>query len=57
MAEVSLKEGPEGTAYAQVCALAVWQKLEALDALANHPAKVREWSERFWLELQECRAT
>ncbi len=55
MAELNLKQGPPNTAHARVSALAVYEKLETLDARADNPVEVRKWSERFWLELQECR--
>jgi len=67
MAEkISLAKGPGGTIHARVSVVAVWQKLEALDALANEtlsrgvrvdPAKVKEWREQFWRELGGCKDT
>ena len=63
---MSLKKGPAGTAHLRLSAVGVWQKLEALKALADQaksqgvpvfPEKICEWAEQFWQELGECRAT
>jgi hypothetical protein len=67
MAEIiSLKKGPGGTAHVRVSMVGVWQKLEALKALADQattqgvpvsPEKICEWADQFWQELGECNAT
>jgi len=52
-----LGQGPPDTVHARVSMAVAWERLEALDALAVgvNAAKIKEWSEQFWLELQECR--
>jgi hypothetical protein len=32
----------------------MWKRLEALEVVADDPAKVKKWGEGAWLELQKC---
>ncbi len=41
-------------ANAKVSVQAMWKHLEALEAIADDPAKVKAWGEGVWLELQKC---
>jgi hypothetical protein len=50
-----LGQGPPDTVHARVSVAVAFKRLEALDAIAAQPAKVRKWSQQFWLELQSCR--
>jgi hypothetical protein len=39
----------------KVSCIGMWEHLEALKAVADDPAKVKEWCEVVWLELQKCK--
>lgn len=41
-------------ANAKVAMAPFWKHLEALDAVANDPDKVKAWGENLWSELAKC---
>lgn len=38
----------------KISMVAMMEQLEALEAMANDPAKVKKWRNRVWMELQKC---
>jgi hypothetical protein len=43
-----------GIANAKISIVSLWKHIEALDAIANDPAKVKEWAVKIHDEIQQC---
>ena len=56
MGKEKLSEGPAQTAHARVSVAVMWERLEALEAVADDPARVKKWVKAVWLELGKCQA-
>ena len=54
MSSPKLNDYTPGLATAKVSVAALWCHLEALEAIANDPAKVKNWGEKIFKEIQAC---